>query len=409
MASTVLPELLAPAGSMEKLDTALFYGADAVYLGGRDLNLRASTDGFTMEELSIATQKAHAQNAKVFYCLNSFIHDTHVYTLYETLDALSSHDVDAIIAADPGVIALIRKKMPNMEIHLSTQANTVNSLAIAFWHDLGVQRINLARELSIKEIRTARLANTDVQLEVFVHGAMCMAMSGQCLLSKWLNNREANLGACTQPCRFQYSTETLFPLTEKQRLEEGYTWFIEQQENYSAILASEDLCLIQYIPWFIKNAIDSLKIEGRMKSIGYLAYTVDAYRTALLDYQNNTFNADSYLHTLYNQASRPLSTGFFLPQGRKIITPPKIDKKHLVVARVEQPLTDSSYHISVRQPLNTDLPLNALLPRQQHIHISQYSLENASGASLPKGHPGMSYTLRCELETPLPQYILLQQ
>lgn len=413
MKQNIVPELLAPAGTMEKLEVALFYGADAVYLGGKTLNLRSGTSGFSFEELTLALQKAHAVGAKVYYCLNSIIHDDQIPELEKTLDALQEIPVDALIIADPGILALTKRYMTNAEIHLSTQANTVNRLAIAFWKDMGVHRVNIARELSVLELNELKKHVHDMELEVFVHGAMCMAVSGQCFMSKWANDREANLGECSQPCRFVYSDEhetNEIPLFEQRRTNEGAKnplWYLKQQGEYSAILASEDLCLVEYIPWFIKKQIHSIKIEGRMKSIGYLAYTVNAYRSALNDALINNFQKEHYIAMLYNQASRPLSSGFFLPKQRRIIPNPHSSKANTIVARVEEKIAPGVYHVSVRKPWDATKPISFFYPQQQPLTLSLYALEDTKGEQKNKVHPGMHHILKCDLDVPIG--ILIEQ
>ncbi|MGL4722233.1 MAG: peptidase U32 family protein [Desulfovibrionaceae bacterium] len=404
-----LPELLAPAGSMEKLEIALLYGADAVYLGGTGLNLRAGTGGFTWEDLDIALNKAHSAGAKVYYCLNSIVHDKHKKELEDSLERLSSSAIDGLIIADPGVLHLAKKIFPSAEIHLSTQANTVNSSAIAFWRDYGVHRVNLARELNILEMRDIAKNVTGIELEAFVHGAMCMAVSGQCHMSQWTNGRDANLGACTQPCRFEYAAEEEpISLALKEKKRDRALWYMEEDEEYTKIFASEDLCLIKYVPWFLVSGIHSLKIEGRMKSIAYLAYAVDAYKTAMVDFAKGTFTLQNYLTMLSSHASRPLSSGFFLPNNvRKTFTPLHPEKTKTIVARVEEQLSPSTYKISVRQPWDTSQTTEALYPRQKMLPLNQYSIENTKGEKQSKVHPGMKHILHFEGD--LNTGILLQQ
>lgn len=413
MQQSRLPELLAPAGTMEKLEVALLYGADAVYLGGQSLNLRSGSSGFSMSQLETALTKAHEKGVKVYYCLNSIIHDDQIPELEATLDELQDKNVDGFIIADPGVLSLTKRYLPNAEIHLSTQANTVNRLAINFWKDMGVQRVNIARELSVLELHELRKHVYDVELEVFVHGAMCMAVSGQCSMSKWTNDRDANLGECSQPCRFAYTADDEpieIPLYEQKRTKNGAEqpmWYMTQQGEYSNILASEDLCLIQYIPWFIKKHIHAIKIEGRMKSIGYLAYTVSAYRRALQDALEGKFTPQDYIAMLYNQASRPLSTGFFLPKQRIVIPNPNEVKSKSIVARVEEKITDGKYAVSVRKPWSAHDPIHFFFPQQRPVSTENYVLEDTKGEQKSNVHPGMKHILCCEYDIPVG--ILIEQ
>lgn len=289
-----LPELLAPAGNLERLRTCLLYGANAVYLGGRSGNLRASCEGFTSKELVQGVSEARKAGARLYYCLNSFPLERELVALPGAIEAAALAGIHAFIVADPGVIALARRHAPGIPVHLSTQANTTNSAAVSFWADQGVERINLARELNCRELYAIRRASPHMELEVFVHGAMCLALSGQCLLSAWLNNRPANQGRCTQPCRFDYramdlerSGEALDGLFEKTLTVEEYTrpgealWRVEQGERHASFWAPDELCLLPWLPWFVRTGIQALKIEGRMRSPAYLAQVVDAYRHAL--------------------------------------------------------------------------------------------------------------------------------
>jgi len=374
MNDAFLPELLAPAGNMEKLHTCLLYGADAVYLGGRTGNLRAACEGFTGQELREAVTAAEKKQVKIYYCLNSLPLQDDMPSLPPLIEEAAKAGVHGFIIADPGVLRLARRYAPQVPVHLSTQANTTNSEAVAFWAEQGVERVNLARELSARDIYAMRRACPDMQLEVFVHGAMCLAVSGQCLLSAWLNARSGNQGRCTQPCRFEYralgsapacrdtSSGLLCATGQDQKspapspkaapsssddklghylsggeclpdalVVEEYTrpgepvWRVEQDDRYSSFWAPQDLCLLPWLSWFINNRIDALKVEGRMKSAGYLAHTVDTYRTALNAVgapagQEAKKTPGGYLTELLYAATRPLGSGFFLHGRRKNLT-----------------------------------------------------------------------------------------
>jgi len=256
------PELLAPAGNLEKLETALLYGADAVYVGGEHFGLRAQADNFTLEQLARARDLTRRLNRRLYLTLNAYLAPGEMDACADYVERLRDLELDAYIVADPGVLALVRAIDPERELHLSTQANTTNAEAIRFWAGAGVKRVNLARELSLEEIRAVRKA-TEAELEVFVHGAMCVAYSGRCLLSAALTGRGANRGLCTQPCRWSYA------LMEKTR--PGRYFSLEQDERGSYLLNSRDLCLLYQLPLLVEAGIDSLKIEGRMKSRYYVA------------------------------------------------------------------------------------------------------------------------------------------
>ena len=266
------PELLAPAGSAEKCRIALLYGADAVYVGGKDFSLRAYTRNLNREELAYACFLAHQLGKKLYVTVNVFAREPDLELLPEFLGYLQDLQVDAIVVSDPGVILLAQRWAPTIPVHLSTQANTTNSLSAFFWQKQGIRRINLARELSYVELSRIR-QQTQLELEVFIHGSMCMAYSGRCLLSSFLNHRPANQGLCTQPCRWQYH------LVEEKRSGEYFPIHEDQRGSY--ILNSKDLCLLPSLGRLMELGIDALKIEGRMKGVLYLASIIRIYRQAI--------------------------------------------------------------------------------------------------------------------------------
>ncbi|RKO66698.1 peptidase U32 family protein [Desulfofundulus salinus] len=267
-----VPELLAPAGDLEKLQAAVIYGADAVYLGGKRFGLRERAGNFTLEEMAVGVDFAHARGVKVYVTVNIFAHNRDLDELPHYLKQLEQIGVDAVIISDPGVLALAREITPGLPVHLSTQANTTNWMAARFWQEQGVSRIVLARELTLDEIREIR-RQVQVPLEVFVHGAMCISYSGRCLLSNYMTGRDANRGDCAQACRWRYA------LVEEKRPGEYFP--VEEGSRGTYILSSRDLCLLEYIPQLVEAGVDSLKIEGRVKSVHYVATVVSVYRQAL--------------------------------------------------------------------------------------------------------------------------------
>jgi putative protease len=270
-------ELLAPAGDMEKLKTAIKYGADAVYFGGEMFSLRAGAGNLSIDEIREAMDFIHEHGAKGYMTINIYAHNDDIRPLRDYIGRLKDIPVDAFLVSDPGVMSLIREQIPDAEIHLSTQANTTNYLTAGFWVSQGVSRIVAAREMSLAELRVMRENLPDeIEIESFVHGAMCISYSGRCLLSNFMAGRDANKGACTHPCRWKYS------LVEEQRPGEYYP--IEEDEHGSYILNSRDLCMIDCIPDLIDAGVTSLKIEGRMKSMYYVATVISAYRAALDEY-----------------------------------------------------------------------------------------------------------------------------
>lgn len=301
------PEILAPAGNLEKLKTAIDFGADAVYLGGSKLNLRALADNFDNETLAEGLKYAHDRQKRVYVTLNVFPHNEDLEGLEEYLKELYEMGVDAIIVSDPGIISTAKEVVPNLELHLSTQVNNVNWKAAKFWHDLGIKRIVLARELSMKEIKDMRAKLPEsCEIEAFVHGAMCVSYSGRCLLSNYMTGRDSNRGLCAQPCRYEYY------LVEEKRPGEYFP--INEDERGTYILNSKDLCMIEHIPELVEAGIHSLKIEGRMKSSYYVASVVKAYREALDSYMENPKEykfKKQWLEYLMKPSHREYGTGFY--------------------------------------------------------------------------------------------------
>ncbi|BDB02393.1 peptidase U32 family protein [Clostridium botulinum] len=307
------PELLAPAGNLEKLKTAINFGADAVYLGGSRLNLRAFADNFTDDELQEGIKYAHDRGRKVHVTINVFPRNEDFNGLEDYLKKLYEFNVDAIIVSDPGIIMTARETVPNLEIHLSTQANTVNFKTINFWYKQGVKRTVLARELTLEEIKTIReKIEKDCELEAFVHGSMCMSYSGRCLLSNYMTGRDSNRGACAQPCRYKYY------LMEEKR--EGEYFPILEDDKGTYIMNSKDMCMIEHIPELVQSGIDSFKIEGRMKSSFYVATVVKAYREAIDAYfedpENYTFK-ERWMNYLKKASHRAYFTGFYFNDPNK--------------------------------------------------------------------------------------------
>lgn len=300
-------ELLAPAGNLEKLKMAIVYGADAVYIGGEEFSLRASADNFNLDEMKQGLEFAHTRGKKVYLTMNIIPHNEDLSDMPEYVRKVEALGVDAILLSDPGVYSIVKENAPDMEIHLSTQANNTNWRSARFWYDLGVRRIVLARELSFAEIREVRTQlPEDLDLEAFVHGAMCISYSGRCLLSNYMAGRDANRGECAHPCRWKYY------LVEEKR--PGQYMPVVENERGTFIYNSKDLCMIEHIPELIQSGISSLKIEGRIKSSFYVAQVVKAYREAIDAYYNNPgeykFNPQ-WLEELSKASHREYTTGFY--------------------------------------------------------------------------------------------------
>lgn len=494
-----IPELLAPAGNPDKLRACLLYGADAVYLGGRSGNLRAACEGFGRVELEKGVAEANTLGSRIYYCLNSLAREGDLAALPAQIEEAAAAGVHAFIIADPGVLRLARRYAPGVPVHLSTQANTSNSASAAFWADQGVTRVNLARELGARDIHAVRKAAPGLELEVFVHGAMCLAVSGQCLLSAWLNSRSGNQGRCTQPCRFEYRAMGVSspedaaseerasgsdvaltsgislvpgadpvpgtPLAPVPGLPPGaalavdeYTrpgeimWFAGQEDRYSSFWAPQDLCLLPWLPWFSANRVDALKIEGRMKSAGWLAHVVDAYRVALdaLHRQEEDDGtgrlakvrpgctalrdrkpllpdsrqgaggpaagerlADACMAEVLYPATRPLGTGFFLHGRRRNFTeellaagmasrPNRSGESRLprlgrqLLARVVEPAGLGVWRIEAHGNWRRDMDVELMLPglRRPVLVGGSYGLENQRGelaGSIGNGNRGLLY------------------
>ena len=297
------PELLSPAGNLEKLKYAINYGADAVYCALDRFGMRASAGNLSPEQLAEGLEYAHARNAKVYVTLNTMPRDRELDDLHEYARVLAEIKPDAYIISDPGVMDIIKESIPDAEIHLSTQASTVNSAAIRFWSRYGVKRVVLARELSLDEIKTIR-ANIpeETEIECFIHGAMCISYSGRCLMSNYYTGRNANGGACAQPCRWKY-----FLREEKH----GETAYAEQFEDGTYVFSSRDMRMIEHINDLVDAGIDSLKIEGRMKSAYYTAAITNAYKIALDDYFGGRAFDEGCLRETESVSHREYGTGYF--------------------------------------------------------------------------------------------------
>ena len=302
------PELLIPAGSLEVLKTAVYYGADAVYVGGEAFSLRAKARNFSMEDLKEGIDFAHKHGVKVYVTANILAHNQDLEEAAAYFHQLKEVKPDAVLISDPGLFLIAREEIPEIPIHISTQANNVNYGTFLFWRSLGATRVVTGRELSLEEIRQIRAhIPEDMEIESFIHGAMCISYSGRCLLSNYLTGRDANQGACTHPCRWKYS------LMEEKRPGEYFP--VYENERGTFIFNSKDLCMIEHIPDMVEAGIDSFKIEGRMKAALYVAVVARTYRRAIDDYftdpEQYRRNMDWYHQEIEKCTMRPFTTGFF--------------------------------------------------------------------------------------------------
>ena len=341
-------ELLAPAGTFLKLKTAFKFGADAVYFAGKKFGLRAFAGNFEDDEIEKAVNYAHSLNKKVYITVNILAHEADFDGLKEYIEYLDKIGVDAVIAADVGIIKLIRDVAPNLDIHVSTQANVTNSYSAKFFQDMGVKRIVLARELSIEEIKKIHDAVPDMELEAFVHGAMCISYSGRCLLSNYFTGRDSNRGACVQACRWEYT------ITEKSR--QGQQFPIEEDERGTYILNSKDLCMIKHLKELEEAGVCSFKIEGRMKSEYYVACTVNAYRRAI-----NGEDVD--ISELEKSSHRLFTTGFYFGEkDKECFTSSSPVQTHEFMALVLEDAKDGYVKIEQRNRFKVGDTLEVLSP-----------------------------------------------
>ena len=300
-------ELLAPAGDLERLKIAFTYGADAVYIGGEIFGMRSAAKNFTIEEMAEGVEFAHNLGKQVFVTINIIPRNEELDQLEDYLLELDRIGVDAVIVSDPGVFTMVKQTIPNMEIHISTQASTTNSVAANFWYNLGAKRVVMAREMSFGEIKELRDNTPEyMDIEAFVHGAMCMSYSGKCVISNYTTGRDANRGACAQPCRWKYNL--------MEEVSPGEFEKVLDDIDYSFFFNSKDMCMVEYVPELINCGITSFKIEGRMKTAYYVATTVRAYRMAIDAYYENPkaweFNP-MWLDELKKGSHRDYCTGFY--------------------------------------------------------------------------------------------------
>jgi len=343
-------ELLAPAGDFGKLEVAIHYGADAVYLGGKTFSLRNFSGNFSINELDRAIQSAHDSGVKVYVACNIFSRNAEQNAIADYLEKLSILGPDALIIADPGVLMMARIIAPDLPIHLSTQANTTNFNSVLFWEQLGIKRVNIARELSLKEIKDIT-SKSSVEIEAFVHGSMCIAYSGRCLLSNYMTCRDSNHGDCSHSCRWKYA------VVEETR--PGQYLPIEEDDRGAYIFSSKDLCMIEHLDELIDSGVSSLKIEGRMKGINYLASAVKIYREALDAYYENpdTFNIKrEWIEELDYGNYRGYCTGFYLNDPKQLTANtmgPKSVMDHRLVGQVKRIAGNRLFQTMVFSKLTT--------------------------------------------------------
>ena len=363
------PELLIPASSLEVLKTAVMFGADAVYIGGEAFGLRAKAKNFSMEDMREGIAFAHEHDVKVYVTANILAHNDDLEGVREYFQELKEIKPDALIIADPAIFEIAGEICPEIERHISTQANNTNYGTFNFWHKLGATRVVTARELSLEEIREIR-ANIpdDLEIETFVHGAMCISYSGRCLLSNFMVGRDANRGACTHPCRWKYS------IVEETRPGEVMPVFENERGTY--IFNSKDLCMIEHIPELLESGIDSLKIEGRMKTALYVATVARTYRKAIDDYQKDPKlyeeNMPWYLEQISNCTYRQFTTGFFFgkPDETTQIYDSNTYVKEYTYLGIIGEEKEGTYRIEQRNKFSVGETIEGMKPNGENVEVT---------------------------------------
>lgn len=402
------PELLAPAGTLKALRYAFAYGADAVYAGQPRYSLRARNNEFTLDNIRAGIEYAHAHGKRFFLASNVLPHDNKIRTYLRDIEPVVELGPDALIMADPGLMMMVREKWPELSIHLSVQANTLNSAAVRFWQSAGVRRVILSRELSLKEIEEIRRQCPDMELEVFVHGAICIAYSGRCLLSGYFNHRDPNQGVCTNACRWEYKThearenETSDVVLIEERSREGDLMPMFEDEHGTYIMNSKDLRAIEHIQRLVEIGVDSLKIEGRTKSFYYVARTCQAYRKAI----NNAAAGKPFdphlMLELDGLASRGYTDGFLQRHKPQDLQNYERGVSQYSSQRFVGEVTgtvDGKLQIDVKNNFKVGQTVELLSPEGSHRFVLE-RIENSEGGAMSEA-PGSGYQLRI----PAPQGI----
>ena len=398
-------EVLSPAGNMDKLKMAIRYGAD-VYCAGQSFGLRASSSNFSNEELKEAVEFAHSHGKKIYVTCNIIPHNEDLVGLEDYLKFLESIHVDAIIVADLGIFLLAKRVAPNLERHVSTQANTTNYLTTEFWKEQGASRVVVAREVSIADIKTMKEA-ADIEIEAFVHGAMCISYSGRCLLSNYFTTRDANRGQCTQACRWKYS------LVEENRPGEYYP--IEEDQHGTYIFNSKDLCLLKYIPDLVEAGVDSLKIEGRMKSVHYAATVTKVYREAVDSYLADPEHYEvkpEWIEELEKISHRPYTEGFSVEKPDETAQnygESSNTQTHDFIGLVEGYNAEEGYaYLEQRNNFKVGDEVEFCQPHGELVHHVITKMTDEEGNEITVApHPQMK--VRLYIDTPLEQYAMMRR
>ena len=395
------PELLAPGGSLMKLKTAIDFGADAVYIGGDAFSLRVAAENFSVEDMYEGIRYAHDRGKKVYLTSNIIAHNRDIEKFRSFIEEIRPMGFDAVLIADLGLFGMIREIAPEIPVHISTQANNTNYKTVEMWHKMGAERVVLGREMSFNEIAEIQSKVPDVELEAFVHGAMCISYSGRCLLSNYMTGRNSNLGACAHPCRWNYS------LVEEKRPGEYFDVF--ENERGTFIFNSKDLCMIEHIPELVKSGVASLKIEGRVKTAFYVATIVGAYRREIdrycADPENYVFNPDE-LDELCKVSHRPYTTGFFYGRpssdGQVYETSSYIRDYELVGIVTGYDKEAKRLTISQRNRFFAGDELEIIQPNKPYVTITAENMANQKGEAIDVApHAEEIITMDCVEEIPV--------
>lgn len=404
-------ELLVPASSLEVLKIAVIYGADAVYIGGEAFGLRAKAKNFSYEEMAEGIAFAHAHNVKVYVTANILAHNYDlegVRAYFKELNQMKPDRPDALIIADPAIFMIAKEECPDIERHVSTQANNTNYGTFKFWRDLGASRVVTARELSLREIKEIRSKIDDeMEIETFIHGAMCISYSGRCLLSNYFTGRDANSGACTHPCRWKYS------VVEEKRPGEYLPVYENERGTY--IFNSKDLCMIEHIPDLIDAGIDSYKIEGRMKTALYVATVARTYRKAINDYiespEKYEKNMPWYLEQIKSCTYRQFTTGFFYgkpTEETQIYDNNTYEKGYTYLGIVGPANEKGMYRLEQRNKFSVGEEIEIMKPNGDNITVTVKAMENEKGEAMEScPHPQQIFFV--DLGTPLDEFDILRR
>lgn len=393
-------ELLIPAGSLDVLKTAVIYGADAVYIGGEAFGLRAKAKNFTKEDMKEGIAFAHERGVKVYVTANILAHNEDLPGVEEYFEEMKEVRPDALIISDPGVFAIARKILPDMELHVSTQANNTNYGTFLFWYNQGAKRVVTARELSLQEIKEIRdRIPEDMEIESFIHGAMCISYSGRCLLSNYFVGRDANQGACTHPCRWKYS------VVEETR--PGEYMPVYENERGTYIFNSKDLCMIEHIPEMIEAGIDSFKIEGRMKTALYVATVARTYRKAIDDYlespEKYRANMEWYKAEIGKCTYREFTTGFYFHKPdatTQIYDSNTYVKNYTYIGTVETVFEDGSFQMEQKNKFTVGETIEIMKPDGRNLAVTVEEIRNEEGEQMESApHPKQILRVRLS-ETP---------